>query len=229
MINLKLLTNGLKGVLTPSEFMTLFVIESALGKTNDWKKIYNEMIADLTNLSISQVKRNIASLVEKEFICKRIIQLSRTKRECLYRLNLSKNASKNDEIECKNEQKNTNFEFTGEPLNNLKQFENNLKQFENNIKQLKTIEKNIRDKCENPMEGFSTYPSEVNGLKLLDQWKDAMKKSQTFEELLITREEIQKKLQVLPKEEIEKTEFQAKGEETMDYYQLRYAELRNKH
>lgn len=124
MINLKLLTKGLRGVLTPSEFITLFVIESALGKTNDWKKIYNEMIADLTGLSPRQVKRNVASLVEKQFISKKTLQISRTKRECIYRLNLDKTEQKN----------NVSLDTSG-PLNNIKRFEIS----ENNVIPCKTI------------------------------------------------------------------------------------------
>lgn len=89
MINLKLLNKGLRGVLTPSEFMTLYVIENNLGKGHDvYKKIYNEQIADLVGLSERQIKRLVKSLVKKGFIKKKTIQKSKDKRECLYSLNL---------------------------------------------------------------------------------------------------------------------------------------------
>lgn len=135
MINLKLLSKGLRGNLTPSEFITLFVIESALGKDNTPKKIYNEMISDLTNLSLSQVKRCTKSLVEKGFILKQVIQKNRLKRETFYTLNLNKNEQKNDEIE-----------FTGEPSKQSKTIKNNLKQYkttENNTKQ--SVKENINN------------------------------------------------------------------------------------
>lgn len=131
MINLKLLTKGLRGNLTPSEFITLFVIESALGKDNEPKKLYNDMIADLTGLSVSQVKRCTKSLVEKQFILKQIIQKNRVKRETFYTLNLNKNESKNNKIE-----------FTGEPSKQYKTIENNSNQSVNNIKQFETIKNN---------------------------------------------------------------------------------------
>lgn len=124
MINLKLLNQGLRGILKPSEFITLYAIESALGQKNEPKKIYNDMISDITGLSVSQVKRITKSLEEKGFILKKIIQKNKTKRETFYTLNLNRNESKYDK-----------FEFTGEPYKQYKTIENNDKLFENEVKQ----------------------------------------------------------------------------------------------
>ena len=116
MINLKLLNRGLRGVLTPSEFMTLYVIESALGTNNEPKKIYYDMIADLIDKTPRQVKRLVDALVEKEFIFRTTIQKTKTKKESFYSLNLDKIDTKITQIDDKNV-----------ILNNIKQLKNNLK------------------------------------------------------------------------------------------------------
>lgn len=165
MINLKLLTKGLRGALSPSEFITLFVIESALGKTNDWKKIYYDMMADLTGLSSRQVKRNVDSLVEKGFVKRKTKQLSKTKRESLYCLNLDKLNTKTDEIDDEFVTKTNTSLDTGVILNNIKQLKTN----KNNIKQIEKDFINEGLKYENPSDGFSTYPSDEKEM-LFDEY-----------------------------------------------------------
>lgn len=101
MINLRLLSKGLRGALTPSEFITLYVIESVLGKTNEYKKIYYDMMADLTGLSNRQVRRNVEILLEKGFIKKMTKQVTKTKKECYYCLNLELTEPKKEEVKPK--------------------------------------------------------------------------------------------------------------------------------
>lgn len=151
MISLKLLNKGLRGVLKPSEFITLFVIESVLGLDNKPKKLYNEMIADLTGLSVSQVKRCTKSLEEKGFISKQIKQISKTKRETFYMLNLNKNESKNDKVQ-----------LTGEPSIQLKTTKNNLKQLYNNFKQLNPTQNNNNNINNNYINDNVIFENEVN-------------------------------------------------------------------
>ena len=99
MINLKLLNRGLRGVLTPSEFMTLYVIENNIGKKQGvFKKIYTNQIADLVGLSDRQIKRLVKSLVKKGFIKTKLIQKDKDKRECHYSLNLDILNDKTDEF-----------------------------------------------------------------------------------------------------------------------------------
>lgn len=144
MINLKLLTKGLKGVLTPSEFITLYVIETALGKNNEWKKLYYDMMADLTNLSTKQVKRNVDSLIEKGFICRQTRFESSKKRVCLYCLNLDKNVSKNTSKVDKNVSKNSTSLDTGVLINNL----NLLKTIENDMTVCNTVSSKQHEQLE---------------------------------------------------------------------------------
>lgn len=93
------MNQGFRGVLTPSEFITLMAIESALGMDNKPKKLYIDMLSDLTGLSTRQVKRCTKALVEKEFISKKTIQKNITKRETFYALNLDRNDSENNDFE----------------------------------------------------------------------------------------------------------------------------------
>lgn len=87
MINLKVMNAGLNGVLTPSEFMVLYVMNNGIDDNNKWKKFYLEMLSDLTGISTRQLKRIIISLEEKGFIEKRTVQVNNTKKSTIYRLN----------------------------------------------------------------------------------------------------------------------------------------------
>ena len=101
MINLKLLNCGLRGVLTPAEFMMLYVIENRLGKKK-YDIIYYDQLADLINYSKRQAERLVKSLVKKGFLLKKTIQKSKDKRECYYWLNLDKLNDKNDDFDDTN-------------------------------------------------------------------------------------------------------------------------------
>lgn len=101
MINLNLLNRGLRGVLKPSEFMTLYVIANNLGKKT-YKEIYYDMIADLVGLSTRQIKRIVDSLEEKGFIIKKTTQQTKNKRKSFYSLNLDILNDKNDEFDDTN-------------------------------------------------------------------------------------------------------------------------------
>ena len=101
MINLKLLNRGLRGVLTPAEFMMLYVIENRLGKKK-YDKIYYDQLADLINHSKRQAERIVKSLVEKGFLLKKTIQKSKDKRECYFSLNLDKLNDKTDDFDDTN-------------------------------------------------------------------------------------------------------------------------------
>ena len=98
MINLNLLNRGLRGVLNPSEFITLYVIANNLGK-KAYKEIYYDMISDLVGLSTRQTKRIVHSLEKKGFIKKKTIQQSLNKRRSLYSLNLDILNDKTDEVD----------------------------------------------------------------------------------------------------------------------------------
>lgn len=87
MINLKVMNAGLNGVLTPSEFMVLYIINNGINSQNEWKRIYLEMLSDLTGISSRQLKRVIISLVDKGFIEKKTTQINKVKKSTVYRLN----------------------------------------------------------------------------------------------------------------------------------------------
>lgn len=105
MINLRLLNRGLNGVLTPQEFMLLYVISNAIKKNNSPTKLYDEMLADKVGLSTRQIRRWKDGLEEKGFIKRCVKQVSKEKKECYYSLNLDALfVNKSDEIddkECK--------------------------------------------------------------------------------------------------------------------------------
>lgn len=128
MINLKLLNKGLNGVLTPSEFMVLYIIENGIGNNNEPKKLYREMIADKSGLSVKQVTRLTNSLEEKKFIIKHQSFDPKTrKKECKYSINLSLEITTKED---KNVQKNTSNLDTNVPT---KRIIKNRKKIINNI------------------------------------------------------------------------------------------------
>lgn len=108
MMNLKVMNAGLNGVLTPSEFMVLYVINNGLNQNNEWKKFYLEMLSDLTGISTRQLKRIIISIEEKGFIEKRTVQVNSTKKSTTYRLNEDMiNRLSNDLMDTINNQTDT--------------------------------------------------------------------------------------------------------------------------
>lgn len=137
MINLRLLNRGLRGTLTHSEFVTLYAIESALGRKNEWRKIYYDMLSDVLNVSKRQAKRYVDGLVEKGFILRWTKQVTKTKRESFYKLNLAilelKSDENGDKFDTESGGKNAQTVLLNNynDLNKNKQYKTN----ENDVKQ----------------------------------------------------------------------------------------------
>lgn len=146
MLNLNVMNEGLNGVLTPSEFMTLYVINNGIDGNNNWKRIYLEMLEDLTGISTRQLKRIIISLEEKGFIEKNTKQITKTKRVSEYRINEDKLNNKSNTLMDK---KDTKLEENLSQMSHLKEYKelkeiNNINKINNNII-LKEKENNIID------------------------------------------------------------------------------------
>lgn len=123
MMNLKVMNAGLNGVLTPSEFMLLYVMNNGINDDNEWKKFYLEMLSDLTGISTRQLKRVILSLEEKGFIEKRTVQVNRTKKSTTYRLNEDMINKLNEDLMDKT---NTKLEENMSQMSHYKEYKNNI-------------------------------------------------------------------------------------------------------
>lgn len=149
MMNLKVMNAGLNGVLTPSEFMVLYVINNGMNQNNEWKKFYLEMLSDLTGISTRQLKRIIISLEEKGFIEKRTVQINSTKKSTTYRLNedminrLSDDLMDtiNNQTDTLTDKTDTKLEENMSQMSHYKELKRNKNNINNNININNTIEK----------------------------------------------------------------------------------------
>lgn len=149
MMNLKVMNAGLNGVLTPSEFMVLYVMNNGINDNNEWKKFYLEMLSDLTGISTRQLKRIIISLQEKGFIEKRTVQVNSTKKSTTYRLNedminrLSDDLMDtiNNQTDTLTDKTDTKLEENMSQMSHYKELKRNKNNINNNININNTIEK----------------------------------------------------------------------------------------